>query len=83
MLIKAKRRNFHKLSLKNIGWQKKCIINADFKKYIIRLEHWINKAKKVLTATTKNLHFLLDGLVTQYRNKAMFFILPCKFKSFI
>ncbi|CAH1998001.1 unnamed protein product [Acanthoscelides obtectus] len=35
-----------------------------------------------LPLTVENLHFLSDGPVTQYRNKAMFFILACKLVDF-
>lgn len=35
-----------------------------------------------LPLSVENLHFLSDGPVTQYRNKAMFFILACKIEDF-
>nr|CAI5831927.1 unnamed protein product [Callosobruchus analis] len=35
-----------------------------------------------LPSTVQNLHFLSDGPVTQYRNKAMFFMLACKMQEF-
>ncbi|XP_049876011.1 uncharacterized protein LOC126377838 [Pectinophora gossypiella] len=35
-----------------------------------------------LPPTIENIHFLSDGPVTQYRNKAMFFILACKIQEF-